>query len=87
MHHSSRHHRRPKSRFGSGDEFNISRVDEKKHAAWHILFSNWNPEKICRVINDKWLDPEYRFECVKKSDEEVHDERERGQGMLFPDDV
>lgn len=60
----SRHHRRPISLQGSNDESNISIVQQKLHDAWHILFSNHTPETIAAIINEKWLDPRYRFVCV-----------------------
>ena len=60
-HHTSKHHRRPRSRGGKDDASNISRVAENKHRAWHLLFGNMEAEAIAREINTHWLDPAYFF--------------------------
>lgn len=57
----SRHHRRPKSLGGGGHSWNISMVEQKEHAAWHILFSNMTPEEIVAEINAVWLDRAFNF--------------------------
>ena len=61
----SRHHRLPRSRGGGSQDHNISVVDSKQHQAWHTLFSNLHPTTIADIINQKWLDPKYRFVCEK----------------------
>jgi hypothetical protein len=61
----NRHHRRPRSRGGSDDEINVSVVDIKQHASWHNLFSNLDPHTIADIISQRWLDPEFRFVCVR----------------------
>lgn len=62
----TKHHRHPKSTGGITSPDNISRIPEDKHRNWHELFHNWSPEKICRVINEIYLDPEYEFVCRRK---------------------
>lgn len=58
----TRHHRKPKSQGGKANKENISRIPEKKHRAWHMLFpGNWPPERIAAEINAVYLDPEYRL--------------------------
>ena len=61
----SRHHRTPRSVGGSNHPSNISVVKQTDHNAWHTLFSNYSPETIARIINEKWIPRGYRFICVK----------------------
>ncbi|MGA7523906.1 MAG: hypothetical protein WBW84_15750 [Acidobacteriaceae bacterium] len=63
----TRHHRKPRSLGGTGEEKNISRLPPKKHAAWHILFCNWTAERIAEEINRWYGDPDYEFIVVRKS--------------------
>lgn len=58
----SRHHRNPTSRGGSDSKQNISKVSPIAHKAWHVLFGNSLPSQICKIINDVWLDPNYKIE-------------------------
>ena len=77
MQHTSKHHRKPRSLGGQTTPENISNVDEVQHRAWHTLFLNWTPYKICKRINQKWLDPEYKFVVVRTeeaSENELVDE-------------
>jgi hypothetical protein len=60
--HESRHHRKPRSLGGGNDLRNTVIVSQEQHNAWHRLFQNWEPEDIAEVINDMWLDPDYRME-------------------------
>jgi len=63
----SLHHRKPKSIGGARhDPANQSWLPENKHRAWHTLFSNHSAQSIAYMINDKYLDPEYVFICVRK---------------------
>lgn len=71
MSHTSKHHRKPRSLNGLTTKENLSKVDEVEHRAWHTLFKNWNPYKIAKIINTKWLDPEYKFVVVEIVDENV----------------
>lgn len=64
--HSTRHHRRPRSKLGQDIERNISLVPQNHHEAWHTLFFNADPEEIAQIINRIWLDPDYEFLCRKK---------------------
>jgi len=61
----SRHHRKPKSKGGKGNRKNISIVPEFLHKAWHALFKNLNPKEIANIINETWIDPEYRVDVKK----------------------
>ena len=61
----SRHHRQPRSKGGGNQDENISVVDSTQHQAWHILFSNLHPNTIADIINQKWIDPKYRFVCER----------------------
>jgi hypothetical protein len=62
----TRHHRRPRSKGGNGKPENISVVPETKHRAWHVLFADKNPDHIAEIINAVWLDPHFKFICVRK---------------------
>lgn len=61
------HHRKPTSIGGSKrDKRNHSYIIDIKHCAWHTLFSNYSAETIARIINEKFIDPDYKFVCVKR---------------------
>ena len=60
------HHRRPVSEGGTRDPRNISRVHDKLHKAWHLLFANKTPYEIANICNQTWLDPEYEFVVKRK---------------------
>lgn len=68
------HHRRPRSLSGSSDPQNLSRVLQKHHKAWHLLFKNYDPERIARLINCIWLDPDYEFIAQKKCNRRIIEE-------------
>ncbi len=68
MKHQNQHHRRPRSKGGGSEPRNISIVKGKQHEAWHMLFSNYDPDVICQIINEVWLDPRFRFSCDKIDD-------------------
>lgn len=63
-----KHHRKPSSRGGGSKERNISIVPRRQHQAWHTLFSNLSPETISAIINEKWIDPDFEFICIKKDE-------------------
>lgn len=68
----TKHHLQPKSTGGARKECNISYVPQKLHECWHILFSNLPPQRIAEIINDHWLDPNYKMIAVPIEDlEEV----------------
>nr|AKH47982.1 hypothetical protein [uncultured marine virus] len=58
-----RHHRKPKSRGGSNHPSNISRVERRKHLAFHTLFTkNGHPMSVHEIaveLNRVWIDPEW----------------------------
>ena len=62
----TQHHRKCKSRGGDNSPANISWVHWRLHNAWHLLFDNLPPEIVCRIINTIWIDPHYKFVCVKR---------------------
>ena len=58
-HATDRHHILPRSRcyqLGIDSEFdgNVVRVNQTKHRAWHILFSNLTPEEAIEYIKANW---------------------------------
>ncbi len=63
-----KHHRRPKSRGGTGHERNISLVDKELHSCWHKLFDNYSPETIAAIISELWLDPDWELVAVRKDE-------------------
>ena len=67
----TRHHRRPKSLGGKNDfnnveNGNISFVPQRLHEAWHLLFANNSPGRICEVINDHFIDPSVAVIAIPK---------------------
>ena len=60
------HHRRPRSRGGSGNSSNLSKATRVQHQAWHTLFQDFDPETIATIINLVWLDPAWRMEARRK---------------------
>jgi hypothetical protein len=60
------HHRKPTSIGGKTEPRNVVLVPRKKHVAWHVLFSNFTPEKIAEEINRLYLDPEYKIVALKR---------------------
>ena len=61
----SKHHRKPRSRGGTNEEKNISYVPTNTHQHYHALFANLMPEEIAKVLNDCWIDPDYRMVAVR----------------------
>lgn len=59
------HHRRCRSHGGGDNPENISYVPEKKHQAWHVLFSNKTPAQIVQLLNDVWLPPDVKLFITK----------------------
>jgi hypothetical protein len=49
---------------------NISVVPANKHRAWHMLWADKHPEEIAEIINAVWLDPAYKFICVRRKDDQ-----------------
>jgi hypothetical protein len=65
----NRHHRKPRSKGGAhfvNGHHNIVKVPVPKHRFWHGLFENLSAQDICAIINEIWLNPEYKFICVKR---------------------
>jgi len=63
---SSKHHRKPRSRGGDGELRNISFLPSKKHSAFHLLFQNWEPERIAMELNRFYLDPDWELVAIRK---------------------
>lgn len=59
MHQLTTHHRKPRSQGGKSEPRNLSQIPGNRHAAWHLLFQNWTPDKIAAEINAKYLDPDF----------------------------
>lgn len=65
--HHDWHHRKPRSLGGKNTDDNMSHVSARKHQAWHTMFKNYDAKQIAKIINDIWLDPDYRFVVVRNS--------------------
>lgn len=61
------HHRLPKSLGGKRTPENISRVRRTQHEAWHTLFGNMTAFQIAEVINEVWLDPNFKMHLKRKT--------------------
>jgi len=59
--HHDWHHRKPRSLGGKDIDENMSHVSVSKHRAWHTLFKNFTAEQVAKVINDIWLDPDFKL--------------------------
>lgn len=56
------HHRLPKSRGGSSDPSNLSRVLVEHHNAFNLLFgSNPTAQEVALVLTNIWIDPMYEI--------------------------
>lgn len=60
------HHRKPRSLGGTSGRKNLSELPKSRHYAWHVLFSNFTPERIAEEINRRYIDPEYQFVVIKR---------------------
>lgn len=65
------HHRRPTSVGGTEELRNISWIKRSHHSAWHVLFGNFEPEKIAEIINGIYLDPDWVLVAQKVSQKEA----------------
>lgn len=63
---TDKHHRKPRSIGGDNSNRNISMVNQKMHRAWHTLFKNKTAYEIAELINEFWLDPDYKFISIPK---------------------
>jgi hypothetical protein len=64
----TKHHRKPRSIGGKSDSLNVSRVPEKLHNAWHLLFANNHVIRIVAILNEHWTDPDYTIIAVPNED-------------------
>lgn len=61
-----RHHRKCKSNGGTRIKRNISKVKPTEHKAFHILFSNKDTYGIAEILNETWIDPDYKLIVVRR---------------------
>lgn len=61
------HHRLPRSRKGTNDPRNLSRVKRELHIAYHKLFGNGTPHDIARILNKIWIDPDFHLVVTEKN--------------------
>jgi len=62
----NRHHRKCKSNGGDYSKRNISRVKMDEHQAFHKLFLNNDTYGIARILNETWIDPDYKLVVIRK---------------------
>ena len=62
----SKHHRKPRSKGGDNSNENLVLVEHKKHRAYHLLFDNKDPKEVAQILNETWIDPTFKFICVKR---------------------
>lgn len=62
----TRHHRRPRSQKGESSEKNISYVPQKLHEAYHLLFANNSVYRIVEILNEHWVDPDFKIVAIPK---------------------
>ena len=62
----TRHHRKPKSRGGSGKRHNIVLVPDNLHKAYHVLFRNLTPHQVAKILTETWVDPEWELIARRK---------------------
>ena len=62
---TSLHHKKCRSNGGYGGS-NLIEVNRESHEAWHKIFSNFEPYRIASIINEVWLDPDFKFICVRR---------------------
>jgi len=62
------HHRKPRSLGGGDSRRNRTKLRSDKHKAWHLLFTNFQPHQIAEEINQKYLDPDYKFVVVRANE-------------------
>lgn len=72
-HKLTKHHRKPTSIGGTNEDRNISYVPEGQHRSWHDVVSNHTAQTICHILNEKYIDPDFRFICISadKFDEAI----------------
>jgi hypothetical protein len=64
--HDSRHHRKCRSNEGTNDKENIVYVSQVEHRAYHTLFANKDAYGIAQILNETWIDPDYKLMVVRK---------------------
>jgi hypothetical protein len=62
----TRHHRKCRSNNGGNNKRNIKWLDNRKHEAYHLLFSNMNPQQVAQELSDKYIDPDFHMLAVPK---------------------
>lgn len=66
-HQLERHHRKPTSIGGKEEERNYSYIPNFQHQAWHAIVSNHSAQTICFILNEKFLDSDFKFICVPEA--------------------
>ena len=58
----------PKKPKGDSSPSNLSLVPDKKHQAWHLLFSNHTVHVIANIINQTWIDSNFELIVRRKNE-------------------
>ena len=75
------HHRKPRSIGGENSDRNLITIQDNFHKAWHVLFKNYSPDKICKIINKYYLDPD--FYLVVKKTKKIKNKKRSWDILLF----
>jgi len=62
----TKHHRKPKSLGGTGEPRNVVWLPNKKHEAFHLLFSNKTPQEIADEMTRFYLDPDFVMVAMRR---------------------
>ena len=70
----TKHHILPTSRHGNNNEENIATIKDKKHRAYHQLFSNKSPDEIIRHLVDHYWNGQWKWVAIAINEKEWEDE-------------
>ena len=62
----SRHHRKCRANGGPNEASNIKMVTIKAHQCWHYLFKSFEAPVIASIINNNWLDKDWKLVAVRR---------------------
>ena len=61
MSQKNRHHRKARSNGGKSNQGNVVRVNKDLHDSFHHLFGNATVHEIAKILNDTWINPDYKL--------------------------
>jgi hypothetical protein len=63
----TKHHRVPRARGGTDESRNIAFVPNRTHVRFHALFGIMTPFEIAQMLNEMFIDPDYKMVVVKRA--------------------